>query len=149
MMTRARPMAIRRSRVQTRNSWRSKLLWEGLFVSEGVRGGLLAGMDTADASEGAPAGAETLFSSGFSISCCLLFIPCGPEIALAVNCTPRLHTMPCLLGFEPTPSCCLALDFVRLGTNVARFTFGRLGRLDVRTGVIRATGRNLWLPVRR
>src|SRR5580704_74690 len=73
MITSASPMAINRSRVETRTSWRSTCV-----ECDGALPGLLAGSELFNGdtrAEGVPlAGEETCVSSGFSILRCLSFI---------------------------------------------------------------------------
>src|SRR5580658_5423813 len=89
MMTRARPMAMRRSRVQTRISWRRS--WCEGVGGEDSGAAVCAGEGTEGkgdvvAAGESPAGEERMFSSGLSITYCLLFITRCTEIRPVASC---------------------------------------------------------------
>src|SRR5579863_9143156 len=84
MITSARPMAISRSRVQTRISWRNS--WCGPACAAELSCDAGAGANEAlGASDEPPVGGAFRFSSGLRISNCLYFITCAAQFTLASN----------------------------------------------------------------
>ena len=98
MITRARPIAIRRSRVQTRISCR-KTGWERDGASPDVSR-VLDSKGRVVALGASPWGEEMLFSSGVGISYCLSFIPCAVKIRPQANCKIEADRT-IAVGFEP------------------------------------------------
>src|ERR1700745_3910299 len=105
MMTSARQMAMRRSRVQTWISCRSRLCEEPKLSGDAVSE-VVEEKGEAWALGESPGGGETLFSSGFSISCCLCFLqeklhPPRPPVA------ESSHGTILSFGFRRSRPCCM------------------------------------------
>src|ERR1700674_859518 len=84
MITSARPMAIRRSRVQTRISLRRRW-WVFAWEDEASCAGGVGAKEDFGASGEPPVGGAIRFSSGLRISNCLYFITCAAEFTPATN----------------------------------------------------------------